>query len=355
MKKKTMMTIATGALLLLAACSTNGNESTSDSPSVKSSQISAGEQGPDSSSNTERATITLRAYAQNPEKDPDTQGVYKFADLVSEYTDGAIEVEVYPAGQLGNAPSAIQQVQNGSIDFIDTGISYFVTLVPDLAGIQLPYLFDKEADAYAALDGPLFEYFEPRLADQGLQLLSFPQIGYRSLTTKDTAVHSAADLNGLKIRTLPDDLQVAFWEKLGAKPTPLDFNELYTALSTGTVDGQENPPASIVASQFYEVQKYLIMTKHVYTPALLAISKSRFDGLDAGLQDAIKRAARDAVAWQRELSQQAQDDAMKKMSGLGMTVIDDVDLTGFKAAAPGIYDQWRATHGIDFLNALGVK
>jgi tripartite ATP-independent transporter DctP family solute receptor len=332
MKSRTLAVTAAVTLLPLSACA-----------SAQTQSSSGGSSG--SSSSETIPAVHLSAYAQDPKSSNDTKGVYKFAELAKKYSHGKITMKVHPNGELGKADSAIQQMQSGSLDFADTGISYFTTSAPELSGIQLPYLFSGRKSAYKALSGPLKGHFEKQLREKNIKLLGFPEIGFRSITTKHHPVRTPHDLKGLKIRTLPDKLQVNYWKSLGAQPTPLDFNELYTALSTGTVNGQENPPTIIYSGKFYEVQNYLSMTKHVYTPALLAMSLKKWKQLPTASRSVITRAASDAIHWERNYSKTAQARAVNRLEKHGVKIIKNPDITKFKSASKPVYKQWKAKHG----------
>jgi tripartite ATP-independent transporter DctP family solute receptor len=193
------------------------------------------------------------------------QAVLKFAELVKAKTNGALEVAVFPSGQLGNDSQILQGARMGSIEIAMTGNPFHTTFEPSLNVLDLPFLFRDFSHAYRVLDGDIGKEVLSRLEKHGVKGLGFLEIGFRNLTNSKRPVKEPGDMNGLKIRVTPNPAHVAAFKLLGAIPTPMPFTEVYMALKTGAVDAQENPTTLIHGQKFYEVQKYMSITMHAYT------------------------------------------------------------------------------------------
>ena len=178
-----------------------------------------------------------------------------------------------------------------------------------------------------------------------MQGLAFWEIGFRKITNQRNAIRTPADLQGLTIRTTPNPAHVQAFELWGAIPTPMAFTEVYLALETGTVDGQENPLNIIRSNRFQEVQRYLSFTDHAYTVSIVSMNKGRFDQLDADLQEALVTAAREAAVYQRELNRSQEEGDLQAIRDAGVEITEDVDRDAFRDAA---FDTVKATYEAQF-------
>ena len=214
-------------------------------------------------------------------------GTVKFAELVKEKTNGEITVEVFPTSQLGNDKAIIQGARMGSIDISMTGNPFYTGTEAALNVLDLPYLFKSFEHAYAVLDGPVGARIGALLEKHGLKELGFMEIGFRNLTNNKRQVRKPADFDGIKVRVTPNPAHVQAFQLLGAVPTPMPFGEVYMALKTGAVDGQENPITLIHGQKFYEVQKYLSLTYHAYSTSHVTMNLKKFDSLSPAHKTAI--------------------------------------------------------------------
>ncbi len=185
----------------------------------------------------------------------------------------------YPAGQLGKQQEMVEQVQLGALEMVISS-SEFVSVVPEFGIFDLPFAFRDRAEVKKAVEGPLGDELTKLAAKKNLVILGFWENGFRQITNNKRAIKTPDDLKGLKIRTPPNPDRVKMFQLWGANAAPLDFNELFSALQTGVFDGQENPLAQITSAKLHEVQKYLSMSGHVYTPTYLVASKTWYDGLE---------------------------------------------------------------------------
>jgi tripartite ATP-independent transporter DctP family solute receptor len=277
----------------------------------------------------------------------------RFAELIAEKTGGEYDVVIHPAGALGNDPGVLQGVRLGTIDIGITGNPFFTSFAPKLNVLDLPFLFEDEAHAHRVFDGPIGEELLAELEANGMKGLAFWEIGFRNLTNSVRPIASPDDLQGLKIRTTPNPAHVRAFERLGANPTPMPFTELYLALETGTVDGQENPLYMIQANRLHEVQKHLSLTNHAYTASILVMNLSKFRQLPPEHQEAFVAAAREAAREQREMNREANLAAKESMAAAGIEIVEDVDSEAFREiVADDAIEAYAETHGRDLVDAI---
>lgn len=275
------------------------------------------------------------------------------AERVAERTDGEVAIVVHPAGELGDDPGILEGIRLGSIDMGLAGNPFYTRFAPQLNALDLPYLFSGYDHAYAVLDGEIGDRLLESLSRYGLEGLGFWEIGFRNVTNSVRPIETPDDLQGLKIRTTPNPAHVQAFELLGANPTPMAFTEVYLALETGTVDGQENPVGTIYAMRFFEVQNYLSLTRHAYTPSIVSINPGALEGLSPEHRDILRQAVVDAAAHQRDLNRAREGDAMAAMREAGLQVIEDLDIAPFRdIVAEAIRQNYVDEHGDDLLGAI---
>ena len=191
--------------------------------------------------------------------DAQTLAAEEFAKKVAQKTGNAVQIDLFPAGQLGNDPKVMEGVKLGTIDMGMTGNPFFTSFSPELNVFDLPYLFRDFDHVYKVLDGPIGAEMRLHLEKHGFKVLGGLEIGFRNVTNNKRPIKTPDDLKGLKLRTTPNPAHLQAFRLLGADPVPMPFTEVYLALKTGAVDGQENPIAHIYASKFHEVQKYHVL------------------------------------------------------------------------------------------------
>lgn len=250
------------------------------------------------------ADISARLGTSLPDSHPQTLGAQRFAELVEEKTDGDIEVQVFSNGILGNDVNMTSMVQAGTLDFTVPSTATLSSLNPDFSIISLPFQFDDEAHADAVLDSTVGEALLTSLEEKGLIGLGFWENGFRHITNSRRPIKTLEDLDGLKIRTMQNALYIDLFNNLDANAVPMPVNELFTALETHTVDGQENPYTVIDTKRFYEVQDYLSQTAHAYDALVLIASSNFLNTLDEQHRTAIQEAAREATLYQRTISRE---------------------------------------------------
>ena len=281
------------------------------------------------------------------------RGLAKFAELVNEYSDGAITVRVFYDTTLGNSTAVVSGMIQGTVDVGICGDSYYSGLVPEIQAFELPFMFSDKEDARSAVNGEPGQYIFDKLDQKGIHGLAFWEIGFRQLTNNVRVVKTPADLKGIKLRCLPATYQVTAWDAAGAMPVPMDVSELYSSLQQGVVDGQENPVSEIYAQRFYEVQKYISMTNHVYTPMLFSISGIRWAQLDDAQKDIILRAAKDAQQEVYNINDSEEASLLDEMVSSGNLELNtEVDSEAFKSAMQPAYDLFEKDYGSEFIDLL---
>lgn len=241
-----------------------------------------------------------------------------FKDEVNKLTDGDLEVDIFPAQQLGGAAENVQAVKIGAVELIWVGTAYLTRTVPELEVIGLPFQFADRQTAFKVVDGPVGSKLDEYLAKENLVTLGYMELGFRHLTNNQRAVTSVEDIAGLKIRLQPNETHLATFRGLGANPVAMDVKELYSALEQGVIDGQENPFAIIHVARYPEVQKYVSNTGHFFDFISVVANTDRLAKLSPEHQDAVKQAMDTAVAFQRDLAAKQDSEALEKLKEEGM-------------------------------------
>jgi len=285
-------------------------------------------------------------------KNPYGQGADHFAKLVAQKSNGEIEVKVFPSSQLGGQKELIEGLIYGTVDMALTGTAVLGQFQPQVALFDLPFLFKDRAHAYKSLDSvgmDLGKALEPK----GIKLLGYMENGIRHLTNNVREVKSPADMKGLKIRVMNNKVYIEMMKALGASPTPMAFSELYSAMQQGTVDGQENPSAHIFTKRFYEVQKFASLTGHAYAPEPVLISMARWKKLSPKHQKIVLEAAKEAIDWQRKLSESKDNKFWEQIKATKKMKITTVNRKPFENATKSVYKKMAPLVGAD--NIAKVK
>ncbi|MCA1441435.1 TRAP transporter substrate-binding protein [Ensifer sp. IC4062] len=263
---------------------------------------------------------TIKFASANNKGHPQVTGMEKFAELVNEKSGGKIEVKLFPGGTLGGDVQTVSALQGGVIEMTVLNAGILASNVKEFGAVDLPFLFNSGEEADKVMDGPFGTELIERLPDTGLVGLAYWELGFRNLTNNRHPVTKLEDIKGLKIRTIQSPIPVELFNSLGANAVPLPYTELYTALETGTVDGQENPAANILNAKFYEVQKYMTLTRHQYNPQIVLISKKFWDGLNDEEKAVLQQAAVEARDFQRKVSREQDAAALEEIRKTGMEV-----------------------------------
>jgi TRAP-type transport system periplasmic protein len=253
---------------------------------------------------------------------PQGLAVKKFAELVAQKSGGKVTARLYPSGQLGNDVSMISALRGGTQEMVVPDSSTLAAVVKDFGVLNLPLTFNSEQEADALLDGPFGKKLLDQLPDKGLVGLGFWENGFRHVTNSKRPIVKAEDLAGLKIRVIQNPLFLDTFNTLKANAVPMPFPELYGAMESKAVDGQENPTATILASKFYEVQKHVVLSRHIYSVWLLLLSKKAWDGLSDDEKKAVQDAAREATLYERKTIRDYSTSALAELKKNGMQVTE---------------------------------
>ena len=264
----------------------------------------------------------------------------KFADLVKERTDNAYNIELFPNSALGDERTMLESMQMGTLDAGIITSGPFVNFVPEFGVLDLPFLFPNNEAAYKVLDGEIGKEILSKLEAKGLKGLAYAERGFRNLTNSVRPVRTAADVEGLKIRVMENEVYIASFNALGVNTVPMAWTEALTALQQGTIQGQENPVNVIHAYKMWDSQKYVTMTRHAYAAAVITFSLDTFNKLPADIQKIFIDAAQEAAEYERAWVAENEASQIETLKENGMEVIEDPDLESFKAAVQPVYDKY---------------
>ena len=366
MKKKALALLlamamtATMAGCGLAATTAPDNSSNNDSnnDSTKSDNTEVGTYGSSAETQGKTNPIVVKVSNGAGETSPGVKAQLSvFAPMVENNSKGNIGVEVYSGAQLGDDTTATEMVVAGQLEINNTSTAPLVGYVPELGIFDIPFLFADEAEADKVLASEVGDYLNAKLADKGIINLAWNENGFRELTNSKHAVATVADVAGLKIRTMENKFHQELWNSLGATATPMSSSELYTALEQGTVDGEENPVANFYSYQFQEVQKYITMSNHIYSPFLFDMSKKIWDTYDADTQAILTEAAKAFGEEEKKINRQAAADNLQSCiddCGMEVTYLTDDAKAEFVAKTAHIQDMIAKDTGAEIMDLLAA-
>ncbi len=259
----------------------------------------------------------------------------KFKSLIEQRSHGRFTVHIYDSGSLGDETQILQQIQLNTVQMGVITAGPFDTFDPVVRVVNYPFLFKDYAQADAILDGPLGHQVLQSLEKSGFKGLCFSENGFRNLTNNRRPVRSPKDLAGLKIRVMNSALHMAIWRTLGANPTPMPW-PIYTELEQGVIDGQENPLWVMVVYKLYEVQKYLTLTRHVYSPHIDVASLIWWKTLKPADQKLIQSAMYEAAVYERKVNRSKNAERLAFLKAKGMQVIEHPDIAAFRKKVAGM-------------------
>jgi TRAP-type transport system periplasmic protein len=268
-----------------------------------------------------------------------------FAREVERRTNSRYKVQTFYSSALGAERESVEAVQLGTLDLTLTSTGPLPNFVPEIAILDIPFLFRDYAHARAVLDGPIGQELLAKFPPKGMVGLAWAENGFRHMTNSKHPVAGPDDLRGLKMRTMENPIHIEAYRQFGILPTPMAFTEVFTALQQGTVDGQENPLSVIEAAKLDQVQKYLTLTGHVYSPAVFLMNKARWDALSAADKQAFLDAAKEAVKANRARVDDDERKAVADLRAKGMIVAENVDKTKFQAALAPAYADFAKRFG----------
>lgn len=282
----------------------------------------------------------------------------EFKKSIEEKSEGRIKVETYPNSQLGAERETLEGVQNGSIEAAVISTGPFSGFSKSMMVLDLPYLFKNGEEAFEVLDGEFGDkLYEQLLADTGMRGLAWGENGVRHMANNEREIVTPDDVKGLKIRTQENQAHMDMISAFGGNPTPIAFNELYSSLQQGVIDGYENPFSLIVGMKFQEVTKYMTLTSHVYGVYAFVVNDDFYQTLPADLQEILNDEAQKWAVIEREMNQQQEKDGRKVVEdhGVKITELTDEQYNQFRELAEPVVSEYRDVVGAEVYDLLMDK
>jgi len=325
--------------ITLVGCSNNGKQVQQDggTPELK------------------KEVVKLKLGHHAAESQPFHMGAVKFAELVAEKTDGAVEITIYPNNTLGSSRDLIEGMQIGTVDMTLSPTTNMAVFYEPLDVFYLPFIFKNREHVYKVADGPIGqEIYDGLQKKMGFVTLGMFESGFRTITNSIREIRTPSDMKGMKMRVPESPLNVDTFQALGTIATPISFGELFTALQQKTVDGQDNPIGNVYASSFYEVNPYLTLSEHQYAGIMLMISGIAWNKLTPEYQAIFKEAAKEAVDWQRVVAVEKEKEYLQIMKdkGLKVTELTPDEKTLFQAAMKPVWDKYQGRIGKELVEKV---
>jgi tripartite ATP-independent transporter DctP family solute receptor len=265
----------------------------------------------------------------------------KFKELVEERTNGAYTIEIHPNGELGGEADMLDSMSMGMLDMGIITSGPFVNFSPMMGVLDMPFLFASNEEAYAILDGEVGRELLDSLEEAGLKGLAYAERGFRNITNSVKPISSAADVAGLKLRVMENEVYTKTFQALGVNAVPMNWQDTLTALQQGTVEGQENPINVIWSYKMWEYnQKFCVLDRHSYASAIITMSLDLFNGLDAETQQIFLDAAQEAAEYERAWVAEKEAGQLQEIKDNGIEVVENPDVESFREAVKVVYEAY---------------
>ena len=284
------------------------------------------------------------------ESHPTHLAAVRLAELVAERSDGELVIEVFPNRQLGEERELVEGLQLGTVDMAIVSTGPLGGFVPAINVVDMPFLFEDSEHAYTVFDGPIGQELLDNFRNVGIVGAAIWENGWRHLTS-NRPIQEPSDLQGVKIRTMENEIHMAAFRELGAGPVPMVWGEVYTSLQQGVIDAQENPITIIYTNALWEVQDYVQLTGHVYGPHVVLISEASLNRLPEELQTLLLDTIREVSSYQREKSAELTAEMSEGLRSEGMEILE-VDTAPFREAMQPVYDQYAERFGRDLIDRI---
>ena len=276
-----------------------------------------------------------------------------FKSELIKLTKGKLQVDIFPAMQLGGAKENVDAVRAGSLLMTWVGAAYMSRIIPELEAVSLPFLFPNRESAFRVMDGVVGKQIDQKMADKNFTVLGWMELGSRNITNNRKPITSIEDLKGLKIRLQPNETHLATFRALGANAVAMDVKELYSALEQKVLDGQENPFPIIRAARYMEVQKYLSNSGHFFDFILIVANKKSFSALKPEYQNAVRQAMSAAVTFQRANAAKSEADALEELKKkMEYTEISPAVREAMRKASAGVIDDVKKRAGAQLVETV---
>lgn len=286
-----------------------------------------------------QGAVTIKLGHGTPTTSTLHQGAEKFKSEVEARSNGSVIVDIYHSGQIGHDRQLIESMQLGEVDMAIPSTTNVAPFVKEMFITDYFFLFRNAQEAYTILDGPAGQALDQAVTKKALIGLGFMENGFRHISNNTRPILTPKDTNGVKIRVNENPIQVTAWKGIGASPTPMNWGEIFTSLQQGTLDGQECSLSLFYDTHFFEAQKYLSLTGHIYSPFSVLMSSETWAKLDDAQKQAVKEASKVAITYQRGLNQSAEKVALEKVQagGIAVTTLTVDEMQPFvQATAPAI-------------------
>ena len=300
------------------------------------------------------AEIKAKIGHAMPESHPQATAMNKFAELVGTYTKGNIKVQAYHSAVLGSDEKQLQAVQAGTQEFYIGTLAPLSTRVKEVQVWDLPFMFQNQKEVYAVLDGNSSKQIFQKIEPAGLVGLTWSGMGFRNLSNSKRPVTKLEDVSGLKVRVMANPVALATWKAIGANAVPMAFAEVFPALELKALDGQENPLLHMYSNKMQEVQKFISVTNHVYTPVAIVASKKFWDTLTPADKAGVQKAAVEAGLLQRKLLDEGDADVVAKFKAAGVTMssVSPAELARIQEKVKPVVAEFAPKIGEDFVKGF---
>jgi tripartite ATP-independent transporter DctP family solute receptor len=300
---------------------------------------------------------SFKFATQNPKGHPIVMGMEKFAEIVTAKSGGKIKVNLFPGGVLGGDAPNVSALQGGTIEMVVLNSGILASQAKEFGIYDFPFMFADPKEVDAIVDGPFGKMMHQKLEPKGIVGLAYWELGFRNITNSRRPIIKVEDIAGLKLRVIPNAINVDWVKALDANPTPLAFPEVYAALEQKAIDGQENPVTVINANKFYEVQKHVALTNHQYNPQSVIFSKKVWDTLTNDEKKILADAAVEAATFQRQASRTAAGGALDNMKKNGMQVseLSPAELAKFREKMKPVIAKHSEVVGAETVAALQAE
>jgi tripartite ATP-independent transporter DctP family solute receptor len=308
--------------------------------------------GPGVTADIRAAEFDLVEAHTPPPDHPYSLGMVRYAELITERTKGRVAIQTHHSRQLGDERQVVEGLQLGTIHLTVTSTGPLGGFVPEVNVVDLPFLFRDGDHAYKVLDGEIGRGLLNKFEAVGIKGLGFWENGFRHITTAKRPVQQPADMKGLKIRVMENRVHQAAFRQLGSDATPMAWGEVFTSLQQGLLDAQENPIPIIYTFKLNEVQKYVSLTGHVYSPAPVLMSKKTWDRMPPDIQKIMLDTAMEVAKYQRGLIREQEQKQIGELRAKGMTIIENPDRVAFREAMKPVFEQFQGQFGKDLVQRI---
>src|SRR5437660_11389912 len=292
--------------------------------------------------------MALKASDVHPAGYPTVEAIESIGKKLEKATNGRLSVQMFASMQLGGEKEAIEQAQVAAIQFARVSVGALGPVIDELNVFNLPFLFRDTAHMQKVIDGPVGQELLDKVSNNqkaGLVGICWMDAGARSVYDTKKPIKDIADLRGMKVRVMGNPMFVDMMNALGGNGVAMGYDQVFSALQTGVVDGAENNPPSFVFDNHYQVAKYYTLTQHLIVPEILVFSRTTWDTLSKDDQALVKKLAREAQLDERQLWKKVEEDAMAKMKASGIEIDTVPDKTPFQAAVKPVWDKYGAKYG----------